>query len=137
MGGMGYGYVKTVSKGNGRSPKMEHAHRVAWRLTNGEIPPGMFVCHRCDNPRCVRPDHLFLGAPSDNSGDMVEKARQATGTRNGNAKLNPQRVQEIREANGTVSALARRFEVSRKTIRNIRKGETWKTREPAPQPPTS
>lgn len=51
------------------------AHRAAWELTNGPIPPGMFVCHRCDNPPCVRPDHLFLGTNADNIEDMRKKGR--------------------------------------------------------------
>src|SRR5437867_4194449 len=58
---------------NGRTEK---AHRVAWILTHGTEPPGQ-VCHRCDNPRCVRPDHLFLGSMSDNINDCVRKGRHA------------------------------------------------------------
>ena len=65
----GYGLV-TV---NGRRAK---AHRVAWELANGrEIPPGLLACHRCDNPPCVRPDHLFVGTMSDNIRDSVAKGR--------------------------------------------------------------
>src|SRR5687768_7875966 len=51
------------------------AHRVAWRLANGPVPDGLWVLHRCDNPRCVRPDHLFLGTHSDNMRDMWSKNR--------------------------------------------------------------
>lgn len=53
----------------------ESAHRVAFRLINGDIPPGMCVCHRCDNPRCVNPAHLFLGTYSDNALDRDAKKR--------------------------------------------------------------
>jgi hypothetical protein len=57
------------------------AHRFAWRITYGEIPTGMQICHSCDNPACVRPDHLFLGTHQDNMDDRNRKGRQAQGER--------------------------------------------------------
>lgn len=70
----GYGQVWTDTSA-GRGGKKMAAHRCAWLLTHGELPAGLCVLHRCDNPLCVRPDHLFLGTLSDNTQDMLAKGR--------------------------------------------------------------
>ncbi len=69
------------------------AHRLSWQIHNGPIPRGMHVLHRCDNPPCVRPDHLFLGTHADNMADKIRKGRAnaATGERHG-SKTHPERV---------------------------------------------
>jgi len=104
------------------------AHRAVWALTHGDIPEGLCVLHRCDNPRCVNPDHLFLGTPADNARDMVEKGRSLSGERNPKAKLTAFQVNEIRQlkkGGAGTTELARRFGVDRTTIQQIMRGATW------------
>ena len=75
----GYGRIGRGGRGNG----IIQTHRLTWEWANGPIPDGLFVLHRCDNPACVRPDHLFLGTQRDNLADMTRKGRRGT---NGNEK---------------------------------------------------
>jgi len=118
------------------------AHRVAWELTYGPIPRGMEICHHCDNPSCVRPDHLFQGTQKDNIQDAIIKGRlnpkhccQPTGENNGRAILTAIQVNKIREIythkgarysrSITQRKLAHQFGVSRRTIADILKLRTW------------
>jgi len=106
------------------------AHRVAYQLAIGPIPKGMCVCHHCDNRKCVRPGHLFIGTHKDNSADMVKKNRQIKGEMVAISKLNPEKVQEIfkRWQNGGISQsqLAREYGVSPSNVRAIIFGLSWR-----------
>lgn len=83
----GYGVIRRNSSEGGAQQK---THRVSWELHNGPIPQGLMVLHRCDNPPCVRPDHLFLGTGLDNVADREAKGRTAKGDNSG-ARLHPER----------------------------------------------
>jgi hypothetical protein len=106
------------------------AHRLSYELTYGPIPEGMWVLHRCDNPLCVRPSHLFLGTNHDNVRDRIAKGRGVKGERSPNAKLNAAKVKEIRRlfAKGgwTYTSLGRKYSVTRATIRFIVLRKAWK-----------
>ena len=119
----GYGLVSFQGK---NTP----AHRVAWQLTNGDIPDGLLVCHHCDNRLCCNPSHLFLGTPKDNSQDMLAKGRN----RNGSLRVPDEQVLEIksrfvrkyaRTSRGWRSnalELAEEYGVSRQTIQDYVRG---------------
>lgn len=119
-------------QGYGKYGPNSSAHRLAWRFTHGDIPPGLCVCHSCDNPPCCNPAHLWLGTNAENSADKVAKGRQRSGIvrgeRNGQAKLAREDVLEIRTlraAGITTTALAQRFGCSRRQIDRIVAGEKW------------
>lgn len=106
------------------------ASRVSFKLYNGDLPDGMYACHRCDNPNCVNPDHLFPGSPADNSADMVSKGRSGFGEKNTSAKLREQDVVTIRTllANGVSKReIARNFDISPRLVRMIHSGRVWKS----------
>jgi hypothetical protein len=105
-------------------------HRFSWELANKRpIPEGLWVLHRCDNPSCVNPAHLFLGTSRDNINDMVSKGRARSGERNNLAKLSREQVIAARargalgESPATISS---DLGVNKETIRYILKGKTWK-----------
>lgn len=106
------------------------ATRLSYALHHGSIPEGLSVCHHCDTPPCVRPDHLFAGTPKDNMDDRQRKGRQAKGERYGNTKLTASAVLRIRELyvpeRGILSALAWQFGCTPTNIREIILRRTWK-----------
>lgn len=115
----GYGAIRVGGR-------QKSAHRVSWELHNGSIGKGLWVLHRCDNPRCVNPAHLFLGTQVDNMRDMAAKARNKPprlhGTRNPMAKLTDEQCEAIRTAEGTQDEIAARFGTSQSHVSSIRSG---------------
>ena len=109
--------------------KTKSAHIVSFELVNGKIPDGLFVLHKCDNPPCVNPKHLFLGTNDDNMKDMASKGRSADnhGSKNPNSKLTEQDVIEIKNLKGQVSGakLGRKFGVVKEAIYDIWTGKRW------------
>lgn len=118
----GYGQVKAYKK-------MMGAHRCAWILTHGEIPEGLHVLHACDNPPCVRPDHLFLGTNQDNMNDRDQKHRQASGELVGTSKLKAKSVAEIRAlyqtGDFTQKQLGEQFGVTDAQVSLIVNNKSW------------
>jgi predicted XRE-type DNA-binding protein len=104
------------------------AHRFSFELVHGAIPQGMYVCHKCDTPLCVNPDHLFLGSHQDNMRDMVVKKRSFVGRgedKKGRAKLTNQQADQIRKMEISQSKIAALFGVSQTTIGRIKRGESY------------
>jgi hypothetical protein len=105
-----------------------YAHRVSWEMENGPIPPDTQICHRCDTPMCVNPNHLFLGSPADNAADRDAKGR---GSRQGRGKLCADHVRIIRSryaAGGiTIRQLADEYGIAWDNMRLLLAHRTWKT----------
>ena len=118
----GYGHFKVRGR-------QRIAHRLSWEFTKGPIPPGLMVLHRCDNPPCVNPEHLFLGTARDNMADCLSKGRRRIAERHPKARLSPADVLEIRALYHSVGCaeLARRFGVSEGAISGAASGRNWKS----------
>ena len=121
----GRGYGQFSHNGN-----MYRSHRIAFSLWFGEISDGMCVCHKCDNPLCVNPHHLFLGTHADNMRDMGDKGRshfaRTLGEESFNHKLTATEVIAIRKSSGSTRAIGKQYGVSSSTVSDIRLGLTWK-----------
>ena len=127
------GYGTTYRPGRGKV----RVARATWEDAHGPLPAGVLICHSCDTPGCYELSHLFPGTPAANSADMVAKGRQPhmAGSRNGQAKLTPEQVAEIRatvkplgagKGKGGLRAAARRYGVSIGTISPLLAGKTWR-----------
>ena len=119
MGGMfsdGYGCMYYQGK-------TWRVHRLSWQLLHGDIPEGKYVCHHCDNKKCINPGHLFLGSAKDNTLDMIHKGRHVP-----YRKLTLEQAIEIKNMLGTEShyKIAKLFNVSRSAIQHIAAGRSWK-----------
>ena len=128
------GYIRPAGYGMVGLPgqrKTIDAHRASWMLAYGSIPVGAFVCHHCDNPPCVRPDHLFIGTALMNSRDAVAKGRiastRARGMASGNGRLTDEQIAEIRcrhiagihparKTGGSSTELAREFGITKQYV---------------------
>lgn len=136
----GYGHTIIGSRTDG-TRKSIAAHRLSYETFVGPILDGMEVCHRCDNPCCVNPEHLFLGTRQDNVDDREAKGRNhpPKGNKNGMAKLTEADVLSARFERSKIGTsyqkLANKYGVSKKTIQNAVNGKTWKLVAYMPKPP--
>lgn len=122
----GYGRISLGAKSLGS----DGAHRISWKLFNKtDIPDGMFVMHKCDNPSCVNPHHLSIGTPKENTQDMIAKGRKRVvspkGEGNGKSLLNEEKVRLIRSSTLSHAAIGRELGVSPNCVRGVRIGRTW------------
>lgn len=124
----GYGQMNRENIGH------KIAHRFSWEYYIGPIPDGLFVCHKCDIPSCVNPDHLFLGTAKQNTEDSIRKGRMFTkkrwdnrpmGNKHGMSKLSEDDIPEIRRDSRPLREIGSDYGVSGTTIFRIKKRETW------------
>ena len=119
----GYGIIGTSVRN-----KLIIASRLSWKIHNGEIPKGTWVLHKCDNPPCVNPKHLFIGDNKINCMDLKQKRLNLFGERHPSAKLTDKKVKEIRNLFGKITGrkIAEIYGVIPSNISNIKCGRSWK-----------
>lgn len=118
--GIGYGLFRITSS------RIERAHRVALRLSGTPVERGKIVCHRCNNPTCCNPAHLYVGTPKTNADDREAAGRHAHGERSGRAKLTEADVRAIRSYPRGAWLTGRAFGVSPGAVAAIRAGRNWR-----------
>lgn len=124
----GYGRINVRQGDKTYVPKL--AHRVSWETFRYQITPEQHVCHKCDNPGCVNPEHLFVGDPAANSADKIAKGRMrygvSRGEKHGCAKLTDDQVREIRVSVGPSRIVAEEYGISGRQVRDIRTRRAWR-----------
>lgn len=134
---VGYGTITfRIGAAGGANRGRMAAHRASYELFVGKLRPGLDVCHTCDNRWCVNPAHLFQGTRAENMADCEEKGRHVhtfterpeliRGEANVNAKLDAEKVRDIRAAKRGGQALADQFGITYSTLKRIRRRESWK-----------
>lgn len=116
----GYGRISLSEK------KIRSAHRASWYIHHGYIDQNLCVCHKCDNPRCVNPHHLFLATHQGNTQDRTKKGRSVRGEKHWSVKLTIQQVLEIRESNEKNIDLAKKYGVCASSIGRIKRRKKWR-----------
>lgn len=128
------GYIETNGYGRfafnykGRRYKVG-AHRLSYIINNNKIPGKLCVCHTCDNPKCVNPDHLFLATQYENMHDMIDKNRKRVGVQCSHANFNQKQIDNIRDQHQrgqSIRSIARKYQVYHSTISRIVNYQTYK-----------
>lgn len=134
----GYGRLIIGSRTDGTRASVS-AHRLSYEVHVGKIPDGLFVCHTCDNPKCINPDHLFVGTRQDNVDDRETKSRnkihliRKNGEEHPSAKFSDRVIFKIRSELGTTKDIAMKYGMSERYVRDIRSNKYRKSPNPPKQ----